>query len=503
MRLRALCHSTACPSIYSAVRCGGLIFLRLCRHYWYFLFELPRRFITFVQFEQQLSFSLHLIFAFCMNHDVFISYSSLDKEAAQAICHVLEQNEIRCWMAPRDIPYGAQYGDIIEEAIKACKVMVVVFSETAACSQWVNGELNVAFEDQKRIIPFRLDRTPLKGQTRVMLNQRHWIDAYPDYKTKFNDLVSAVAQTIGKDVQIAKENRSMISFLRKQKKAFLALGLVLVLTAVLFVIRPFPTRQESSFVYDNQGLHVAVKGLTPSQEASLSSILNDMVLVEGGSFLMGNTPEMEDYLTEQDSLSIHPHQVDLDNYYICKYELTQGQWKAFLPLDGRCLADGDDTAMDKLSWEDARMFADTLSAITGLHFSLPTEAQWEFAARGGNKSHHFVFSGHAWDATEVGWTSFEGLSSAHSVGGKRYNELGIYDMTGNVSEWCLDIFDIYSLESQINPKGPDKGMNRVLRGGDFRIENQFDMKVSTRYFDSPFVNRRGAGLRLVINIDHQ
>ena len=157
--------------------------------------------------------------------------------------------------------------------------------------------------------------------------------------------------------------------------------------------------------------------------------------------------------------------------------------------------------MDALSWEDAQRFTDTLSAITGLHFSLPTEAQWEFAARGGNKSHKYIFSGHAWDATEVGWTSFEKLTSAHDVGGKRYNELGLYDMTGNVSEWCLDYFDLYSPDSQKNPQGPEKGMNRVLRGGDFRIENQFDMKVSTRYFDSPFVNRKGAGLRLVINIE--
>ena len=104
-----------------------------------------------------------------MSQDVFISYSSYNKEAAQAICHVLEQGGIRCWMAPRDIPYGSQYGDVIDDAIKNCKVVVVVFSETAANSQWVNGELNVAFEEQKTIIPFRIDKTPLTGQTRVML----------------------------------------------------------------------------------------------------------------------------------------------------------------------------------------------------------------------------------------------------------------------------------------------------------------------------------------------
>lgn len=435
-----------------------------------------------------------------MNHDVFISYSSLDKEAAQAICHTLEQNEIRCWMAPRDIPPGSEYGDLIDEAIKRASVVVVLFSETAATSLWVKGELNIAFEEQKVIIPFRLDKTPLQGQNRIILNQKHWIDAYPDYKTKFNDLVKAVALAVGKDVRLDPTPIKPSEHLKKYKKPIIFGIIAAIALGLIIVFYPFIARQMHSYVYDKKGLHVNKKGLTSQQEDALTSILDDMVLVDGGTFVMGNTPEMEDYLTEQDSLSVNPHEVELDNYYICKYEVTQKQWRAFLPTDGKCLVDGDNTAMDKLSWEDAKAFADTLSAITGLLFALPTEAQWEFAARGGNKTHRYVFSGHAWDATEVGWTSFEELTSAHEVGGKRYNELGIYDMTGNVFEWCNDFYEPYSLERQANPQGPSKGSNHVLRGGDFRIDNLNDLKVSTRYYDAPFVNRKGAGLRLVINI---
>lgn len=435
-----------------------------------------------------------------MDHDVFISYSSQDMEAAQAICHVLEQNEIRCWMAPRNIPPGSDYGDVIDDAIKSCKAVVILYSEKAASSPWVTGELNVAFEEQKTIIPFRLDKTPLKGQTRVMLNQRHWIDAYPDYKTKFNDLVKAVALAVGKDVRLDPTPIKPSEHLKKYKKPIIFGIIAAIALGLIIVLYPFIARQMHSYVYDKKGLHVNKKALTSQQEDALTSILDDMVLVDGGTFVMGNTPEMEDYLTEQDSLSVNPHEVELDNYYICKYEVTQKQWRAFLPTDGKCLVDGDNTAMDKLSWEDAKAFADTLSAITGLLFALPTEAQWEFAARGGNKTHRYVFSGHAWDATEVGWTSFEELTSAHEVGGKRYNELGIYDMTGNVFEWCNDFYEPYSLERQANPQGPSKGSNHVLRGGDFRIDNLNDLKVSTRYYDAPFVNRKGAGLRLVINI---
>lgn len=439
-----------------------------------------------------------------MDHDVFISYSSQDMKAAQAICHVLEQNEIRCWMATRNIPPGSDYGDVIDEAIKSCKVVVVIFSETAAESQWVKGELNIAFEEQKTIIPFRLDQTPLKGQNRVMLNKTHWIDAYPDYKIKFNDLVTAVAIPLGKKVNLESETvpwfKTLLNKMKRYKKPMIFGVISILIIAMVSFLYPLIAKQMHSFAYDKQGLHVKAKGLTMLQEEALTTLLDNMVLIDGGSFTMGNTEEMADYLTGQDSLSNTTHDVELDNFYICKYEVTQKQWRAFLPTEGKCIADGDDTAMDMLSWEDAKTFADTLATITGLFFSLPTEAQWEFAARGGAKTHHYIFSGND-DATEVGWTSFEKLTSAHEVGGKRYNELDLYDMTGNVMEWCCDYFDLYSPEKVVNPQGPSKGINRVLRGGDFRIDNLYDMKTTTRYFDSPFVNRRGAGLRLVVNIE--
>lgn len=434
-----------------------------------------------------------------MNHDVFISYSSQNIDAAQAICHVLEQNEIRCWMAPRNIPPGSDYGDVIDEAIKECKAVVVLFSETAASSQYVKSEINIAFEEQKTIIPFRLDKTPLKGQNRLILNKTHWIDAYPDYKIKFNDLVAAVGLAVGKEVQIEQGKITIKNRIKCLKSLFFIGFIVIVLGLLIYVLCPMIARQIHVYTYDKQGLHAKVKDLKTLQEDALTSILDDMVLVDGGTFMMGNTPEMFDYLTEQDSFSSNVHEVELDKFYISKYEVSQKQWRAFLPTVGRCIADGDNTAMDMLSWEDSKAFADTLSAITGLQFALPTEAQWEFAARGGNKSHKYIFSGND-DATEVGWTSFEELTSAHEVGGKRYNELGLYDMTGNVFEWCEDYFDSYPLGEEVNPRGPSKGMNRVLRGGDFRIENLYNMKNNTRYFDSPFVNRRGAGLRLVVNI---
>lgn len=133
-----------------------------------------------------------------MNHDIFISYSSKQKSIADGVCHYLEENGFKCWMAPRDIPVGSEYGDLIEEAIKTCKAVVLVFSEAASISKWVKGEINVAFSEDKPILPFRVDETEIKGGFRVMLNQMHWIDAFPHYSDRLPDLLNSVSGFLGR-----------------------------------------------------------------------------------------------------------------------------------------------------------------------------------------------------------------------------------------------------------------------------------------------------------------
>ena len=134
-----------------------------------------------------------------MYHDVFISYSSKNATTAQAICHELEDNHIKCWIAPRDIPVGAKYASVISKAIKDCKVVVLVFSEQSAISPWVESEINIAFSNRKPIVPYKIDAANLENYDEfyLMLNNRHWIEAYPDFKTRFTELVSVVSTLVG------------------------------------------------------------------------------------------------------------------------------------------------------------------------------------------------------------------------------------------------------------------------------------------------------------------
>jgi len=124
-----------------------------------------------------------------MNHQIFISYSSKHKQVAVDVCQFLETNNFKCWMAPRDIPAGSDYGDLIEQAIVRAEAVVLIYNEAALQSKWVKGEINTAFDEDKVIFPFKTQDVPLHGSLRVMLNQFHWIDAVGDTKRGSEELL--------------------------------------------------------------------------------------------------------------------------------------------------------------------------------------------------------------------------------------------------------------------------------------------------------------------------
>ncbi len=216
----------------------------------------------------------------------------------------------------------------------------------------------------------------------------------------------------------------------------------------------------------------------------------DMVFIEGGTFMMGCE---EEWASAPES---PVHQVTVSDFYISKFEVTQAQWFALMDFNP-CYHSGDTRPVDGVFFGEALNFIERLNAVTGKNYALPTEAQWEFAARGGNQGHNYKYAGSN-NIDDVAW--YHGNSAAdltHTVGTKQPNELGLYDMTGNVMEWCSDWYgeDYYSSSPQNDPEGPDSGPSHVVRGGGWSIREQW-CHVTFRQSMNPAVRGGATGFRL-------
>ena len=220
----------------------------------------------------------------------------------------------------------------------------------------------------------------------------------------------------------------------------------------------------------------------------------EMVKVEGGTFMMGATSEMKNPNSNEKPV----HQVTLTNdYYMGKYEVTQALWQAVMgsnPSEYK----GDNLPVETVSWNDCQKFISKLNSLTGRMFRLPTEAEWEYAARGGKESRGYQYSGSS-NISDVAWYDENSGSKTHPVGTKQANELGIYDMTGNVWEWCSDWYSSYSSSSQTNPTGSDSGSARVSRGGGWFNDASY-CRLSVRFYYTPDFRLDILGLRLALSV---
>ncbi|GHT39326.1 hypothetical protein AGMMS49965_05020 [Bacteroidia bacterium] len=224
-----------------------------------------------------------------------------------------------------------------------------------------------------------------------------------------------------------------------------------------------------------------------------------MVTVAGGTFTMGATAEQ---VSDADSDEQPAHEVTLSSYAIGKYEVTQKLWQDVMG-DNPSLFKGDDLPVERVSWSDVQAFLDKLNLQTGKTYRLPTEAEWEYAARGGNKSKGYKYSGSN-TLNDVAWyyeNAYVLGEGTHAVGKKRPNELGIHDMTGNVWEWCSDWYDHYSGDAQTNPVGDTEGRyeRRVNRGG-AKDEGAKYCRVSSRGINRPTAAYDSLGFRLVLSL---
>ena len=218
----------------------------------------------------------------------------------------------------------------------------------------------------------------------------------------------------------------------------------------------------------------------------------EMVYVQGGAFTMGGTPEQGGDCWD-DEKPAHP--VTLSDFHIGKYEVTQAQWRAVMGNNPSRFK-GDNLPVENVSWNDAQEFIRKLNTQTGKNYRLPTEAEWEYACRGGARSAHYKYSGSD-TIGDVAWYDKNSGGKTHPVGTKSPNELGIYDMSGNVWEWCSDWWGNYNGKIQTNPQGPSSGSKCVVRGGNWSGNASY-CRVAYRGYDSPDSRDKFLGFRVVL-----
>lgn len=235
----------------------------------------------------------------------------------------------------------------------------------------------------------------------------------------------------------------------------------------------------------------------------VNGVVFNMVRVMGSDYYMGAQSSIQDGINYDADAKIDEspvHNVLLDDFYIGETEVTQELWYAVMgnnPSDFK----NPKRPVENISWKDCSEFIKQLNDITGMNFRLPTEAEWEYAARGGKNTNNYIYSGSE-TIDDVAWycgniNSFAMMTQI--VGAKIPNELGIYDMTGNLYEWCQDWYDsdYYQNSTIDNPTGPLSGEKCVIRGGSFFFSAEY-CRVSCRYYENPFNKNNNIGLRITL-----
>ena len=262
-------------------------------------------------------------------------------------------------------------------------------------------------------------------------------------------------------------------------------------------------------VRDTQFSQVATISVTVNKNGSepqtqtftVGGVSFTMVAVQGGTFTMGATAEQGSNARNDEKPA---HQVTLSGYSIGQTEVTQELWQAVMGNNPSYIqastnsnyGDNLQRPVECVSWDDCQTFIARLNQMTGKNFRLPTEAEWEYAARGGNQSRGYKYAGSN-NIGDVAWYSSNSGSATHPVATKAPNELGLYDMSGNVHEWCQDWYDSYSSDAQTNPTGPTSGSYRVHRDGSWYINARF-CRVSIRNVYTPTTTSIDLGLRLAL-----
>ncbi len=485
-------------------------------------------------------------------HDVFLSYSSKDKNWADATCAVLERHGIRCWIAPRDITPGDDWGAAIIKGINGSRMMVLIFSGHANASAQVRREVERAISRGMSVLPVRVENVLPKGALEYALGITHWLDAFtPPIERHLESIARSVQTLLAKDGNRPGTQTSppipARRIVRRGLSTVMAgvtrlpigliwhvrlMAVVALLAAVIVVARPWARPANVPKVPP------AVSEESPKQVTN--SLGMKFVLVPSGKFLMGS-PDSDkgagDYEKQHHARIARP-------FYLGVTEVTVGQFRRFVEKTGfRTEAETDDeggTGFDaaakkqqqepkstwrhpgfdqtdehpvvNMSWNDAVAFCNRLSVLEGLRpyyqsgtgtplggdgYRLPTEAEWEYACRAGTST-RYSFGDHESSLGKYAWFEHNSKGMTHPVAQKRPNKFGLYDMHGNVSEWCWDCYapDYYHSSPIVDTTSPPlQDSNRVLRGGGWRSVPRFS-RSADRGRNAPDRRHSALGFRV-------
>ena len=433
------------------------------------------------------------------SYDIFISYRrDTGKEFARPIKLELEKNGYSVFLDFDGIRDG-RINQKIKDAISSSPIFIVILSENALdrCTNeddWVRQEIEYALALQKHIIPVNPDSS-FTGFPENIPNQIvNGLGLHQYSEIQFGQLFEDSVRKMVRERIVPNIKRT-----NRRKRLLWSISIFVIIA--LFLVWLVFYLKRTSYI-DTSNLECIVVNGEPME----------FVYVNGGSFLMG--ADATDTLNR--SIKVSPyvsrtldirsdeflvHKVYVGDYYIGKYEVTQKQWKAVMK-NNPSLKKGDDLPVENITFYNAVEFLRKLNELTGLEFDLPTEAEWEYAARGGNQSQNYLFSGSD-KPEEVAWFLTNAHGENQKVGLKKCNELGIYDMSGNVWEWCRDNYDpeyYANITDTVNPQGAYLSNFRTLRGGSSQLNVQ-ECRCTNREGYDPSAHDSDYGFRIVLRIN--
>jgi formylglycine-generating enzyme required for sulfatase activity len=436
----------------------------------------------------------------------FVSYAREDADFALRLAADLKANGANVWLDKLDIRPGRQWDSEVEKALTACSELLVILSPTAVESRNVMDEVAFALEESKTVIPvmYRECRVPFR------LRRLQYIDFKADYQLALKVLLHALAEgelsasasvpvseqgleresagSTGKATSVEStpapaaggEFSSAVSFrLSRGTVALGAAGLVCAAGLAWYVLsRPsqsapsVPPAARSQPVLATQTYSAGETKVNPKDNLRY-------VWIPPGQFMMGCSPGD----LECDGDEKPAHEVNISHgFWMGQTEVTERAYQSVSGRPNPSYFNGDDLPVERVTWEDAQSYCEAVG------MRLPTEAEWEYAARAGNTAARYG------NLADIAWYKANSSGKTHPVAHKSPNAWGLYDMLGNVWEWCSDWYDRYPTGQQQDPTGPKSGTQKVVRGGAWSSSPRY-VRVSTRDRVEPSIRNIDVGFR--------